>query len=174
MGQRSVVVLKGAQFSENFGSSLLVTLAELSDAGAAVVLLEEPTGVEGPLDPFVVLAAIAERAPLSIGALVNLGHGRAASIAVREATSLEHLSRHGCVLGFASEDSAHLAEAMEVASSLLSGEARSAGGSFERIVDAPNLPGPRQRLSLFAFSAGQATVDGKPVELEILEGRRFN
>ena len=55
------------------------------------------------------------------------------------------------MLGFASTSPQHLNEAMAVATALLSGENATAGGDFEHVVDAPNLPGPRHPVELLTL-----------------------
>ena len=173
MGLRTVVILDSCEFADGFDAPLAAALAQFADEGVDAVLLEAPRSPTGPIDPFVVLAAVAPAAPIRIGALIRLGQGRAASIAVREATSLEHLSAHGGILGFASDDPAHLAEALSVATALLTEERASVGGEFEHVVDAPNLPGPRRALELFGVGPDGVTSTGEPVTIRRLEAQRF-
>ena len=173
MGLGTVVILDSCEFAEGFEAPLAERLQQLADEGVDAVLLEAPRGPTGPLDPFVLLAAIAPEAPVRLGAVIALGRGRAASIAVREATSLEHLSEHGGILGFLSDDPTHLAEAISVAEALLAEERASAGGTFEHVIDAPNLPGPRHRLDLLALGPDGATSGGETVGIRRLEAQRF-
>lgn len=170
---RRVVVFEAPRFGPHFEASLATRLSDLAADGADLALLHNPTGAHGSLDPFVILASVAAQAPLRMGAAITLGAGRAASIAVREATALEHLSRAGGALGFVSEDPARLAQAMDVATALVRGEATTAGGTFEHIVAAPNRPGPRQAIWLVQWMGGAAHIDGELAELEVLDGVTF-
>ena len=112
-------------------------------------------------------------APLPLGAMIELGEGRAASIAVREATSLEHLSAHRGLLGFMSEAPERLAEALDVATALLTEERATAGGSLESVVDAPNLPQPRQPLLLIGMGPEGVQCTEGPLEIRRVSGLSF-
>jgi alkanesulfonate monooxygenase SsuD/methylene tetrahydromethanopterin reductase-like flavin-dependent oxidoreductase (luciferase family) len=152
MRERSLVALERPQLDQQWHIGLLELLADLEAQGVDTLLLQSPRNHQGALDPFVVLGAVAESTPLRLGVILELGQGRAVSIAVREVTSLDHLCTGGVLLGFESDAHEHLRQALAVAFGLLSGESATAGGDFEHVVDAPNLPGPRRPIELLTLS----------------------
>jgi len=138
---------------------------ELVDRGVGTLVLDHWSFDAEPLDAFVLAAALADAtathrsATLSLGAHVALGAGRAASIAVRELTALDHLAPgRGALL--LSGQGERLAQGAAVAGALLGGSPATAGGTFEGVVDAPNLPAPvtdlRAAICVVDLASGEA------------------
>jgi alkanesulfonate monooxygenase SsuD/methylene tetrahydromethanopterin reductase-like flavin-dependent oxidoreductase (luciferase family) len=154
----------------------LELLALATRRGVSALILDRWSLGGRLLDPFVLAAAVADSAtsPIGVGALVELGAGRAASVAMRELAALEQLApgRSGLVLAGQGE---RLGEAAEVALALLEGPPATAGGKLEGIAAAPNLPPPgvgaASRIILLDRAAGEARrLDGEPLGLRQVTG----
>jgi len=115
----------------------------LSSAGVGTVFFDRLTSRGEPLDPFVVAAALSDTGcDVGFGAILDVGAGRSASLAVRELTTLDHLARGRTGLLLRGVDGVRLAQAAEVVTAMLSGDVATAGGDAEFVIDAPNRPGP--------------------------------
>lgn len=99
--------------------------------------------VEGTsLDVPTALGALGIIDGLDIGPLLDLGHGRLASMMAREVTTLDHLINAGSLLVLRSDDRGRLDDAASVAHGLFTQGRTTAGGAIEYVVDAANLPRP--------------------------------
>ena len=152
-------------------------LVELLASRGASALIVSNWSLDGrALDPFVLASALAQRssAPLRLGAMLELGEGRAASVGMRELACLERLApgRAGHVLA---GRGARLEQATAVAAALLSGAPATAGGELEGIVEAPNLPppGPAAAAGIVLHDRGAARarrLDGSPLSIRAVTG----
>ena len=159
------------------GAEALVPLRALAReaqrCGADRFLLGAVVAERVVLDGFELAAALAEAtlepdAP-AIGTLCWLGEGRAASVAMRELTCVDHLHPGRAALLFAG-GTQRLAEAGAVARALVHGEPASAGGPLEHVTAAPNLPAPPEslveRIALYDAELGAArTLGGTPLTI---------
>jgi hypothetical protein len=155
---------------------------DLADRGAEVVAFQEPSLASSALDGFVLAAVIAdglERRPVgeravAVGAACELGRGRAASVAIRELTCVDHLvpGRAALVLF---GDAPALEQAAAVARGLLGGSPATAGGDLEHVIEASNLPAPPTdlgpRICLYdGASATARTLDGAELRVRRADG----
>ena len=156
-------------------------VGHLADRGAEVVAFHDASLASRAVDGFVLAAVVAdglERGPaeraVAVGAACELGRDRAASVAIRELTCVDHLvpGRAALVL---SGDASALEQAAAVARGLLAGSPATAGGDLEHIVEAPNLPAPPTdlgpRICLYdRASATARTLDGTALEVRLADG----
>ena len=129
------------------GSSWLEDLGRwcesLSDRGVAGVFLDRLVLGGMVLDPFTIAGALSARSrPIKIGMSVHLGQGRAASVAIREATCVDLLASEGSGVLLCSSSQAHLDEGSRVAAALLVDGLATVEGLLEHVAEAPNRPGP--------------------------------
>jgi alkanesulfonate monooxygenase SsuD/methylene tetrahydromethanopterin reductase-like flavin-dependent oxidoreductase (luciferase family) len=160
-----VVGAPGAGASPADPARLARSLLELLAERRAGCVVFDRQALGASLDPFVMAAAVADdtartqSAALGVGAYVELGAGRTASVAMRELTCLDHLAPGRGALVLAGRG-ARLAEAGAVARAMLSGEPSTAGGQYEWIDEAPNRPPPptdlRPRIVLLDLDQLQA------------------
>jgi hypothetical protein len=137
--------------------SRIEQLARSLEGQISMLCLDELVAAGCLLDPFVLAAALEGRVgSVGIGVVHAVGAGRAASIAAREITALDHLSRGGAGLVLRGSGQ-RLSEAAAVVSALLTTEVATVEGSLERVVEAPNRPRPVQPPRLEVRSLDEPT-----------------
>jgi alkanesulfonate monooxygenase SsuD/methylene tetrahydromethanopterin reductase-like flavin-dependent oxidoreductase (luciferase family) len=109
-----------------------------------VLAFGELRSEDAPLDSLALLGALHAPDTVALGALCELGRGRAASIMAREITTVDLLQPGGAALILRGQDPNWLEEAVAVVSALFTEDRANVEGRFERVVDAPNLPKPRR------------------------------
>jgi hypothetical protein len=95
-----------------------------------------------PLDVPTALGALGSVGALKVGPLLDLGHGRLASMMAREVTTLDHLIEAGSLLVVRAQARDRLDDAASVAHGLFTQGRTTAGGPIEYVEDAANLPAP--------------------------------
>jgi hypothetical protein len=121
-------------------------LAGRFEADLDVVLLSSISDGDRALDCAAVIGALSVASPTGVlGMAAEVGGGRAASVLVREVTTLDHLLASGTALGLFGGTALQRHEAEAVAVAMLGGHGDevSVEGIFEHVHDAPNRPGPR-------------------------------
>jgi hypothetical protein len=117
-----------------------------------------------PLDVSALLGAVGSAGLLKVGPLLDLGHGRLASMMAREVTTLDHLIGAGSLLVLRGEARDRLDDAASVAHGLFTQGRTTAGGAIEYVEDAANLPAPTSSggplLVAWDAHAGDAFVVG--------------
>lgn len=137
---------------------------------------------EQALDNFTVLGALTAGPRTALGIVGELGTGRSASVMAREVTTLDHLIPGGAALIMKSQSSERLIQASAVVDSLFRHERSSAGGDLEAVIEAPNLPPPRNKSGppflcwetsesenrFYSGTSRAASLEGVPATLENL------
>ena len=128
------------------GLAGLSACASVLAPGRVVVASAQRSARGEILDEFVVAAALraaagpATREGLRIGVLARVAQGRAASVVAREATTAQLLG--ACDVVVLDGAPAACADAAAVLAALFSPGVHTVTSGAERVLDAPNLPGP--------------------------------
>ncbi|MEI8049897.1 MAG: hypothetical protein WCI12_00480 [Actinomycetes bacterium] len=135
----TLILTSGSPWREDLGR----WCESLSARGVSGVFLDGLVLGGTVLDPFTVAGGLsASVRSIKIGVSVHLGKGRAASVAIREATCVDLIANAGSGVLLCSSSQVHLDEGSRVAAALLVDGLATVEGSSEHVAEAPNRPGP--------------------------------